>query len=278
MTNTKEDILAQIRAAQERELSSREREVIVLAQDQQKSTDSVVFLGCEREVYKDLKSKRYKYISRDNREETDGTCPSDPIGERTSFSEVSPEGLERQGEGVMESPPAITSSRSLSGITAQHQKSKKGIKVMLTIQLAEEAPYCAYVEITAELKRSNRISELAPYEGDSEDFAVFYEAAKQAIKDEEDIQHRRRICIGRIHERGKRAKWVADMLVIGYLKEDQTLESIVYYYGTEEYNIKLDRAMSTRQQELYHSNGLYGELKRQRTAPTIDTLKRKYFK
>ena len=272
MKQLAEDILAQIRAQQERELSNREREVIVLAHDQQKTTDSAVFLGREREVYKDLKSKTYKYVSRDIREETDGTCPSDPLGE-----DRSPEGFEGQEIGAMMSPPAITSSRSLSGITAQHQKTAKGIKVMLTFQHRDEAAQCAYVELTAELKRSNRISELKPYADDSDDFAAFYTMAKQAILDEEDVEHRRRICIGRLHERGKRAHWVADMLVIGYLTENQTLEDVVYYYGTEEYKIRMDHPMSARQQELYHSNGIYGELKRQRTAPTMATLKRKYF-
>ena len=275
MTYSRQDIDALI-ASRSRELSSQEREVIVLAKSQEKPQDFAYFSGCEREVYKDLKSKRANNISRSS-EESDRTCPSDSLGGRTSFLEVSPEGLEGQGSGVMLSAPASISSRSLSGITAQHQKTKKGIKVMLTLQQADEAEYCAYIEVTAELKRSNRISELKPYAGDSEQFAAFYAAAKQAIKDEEDIEHRRKICIGRLHERGQRSSWIADMLVIGYLKEDETLDNIIYYYGGEEYKIKMDHMMSSRQSELYHSNGLYGNLIRQRTVPTLATLKRKHF-
>jgi hypothetical protein len=174
------------------------------------------------------------------------------------------------------SPAATTSSRVFSGISAQHNITVRGIKVSITLQKADEADDCAYLELTAELKRSDRIRELKPYAHDNDDFAEFYQGIKQHIKHNMNTDERRQICLGRLHARGSRAEWVADMMVIGQLNSNNILETVKFYYD-DEYVIDMNQTLTRRQTDIYHSSGLYGTIKRQRTAPTLDTLKRKYF-
>lgn len=220
-----------------------------------------------REVYKDKNIKILNDFSRLS-EESNGTCATHAFGE-----EVSPEGLEGQGQGVMSSAAATTSSRVFSGITAQHHRTNKGIKVSVTLQKADEAEFCAYIELTAELKRSDRIRELKAYEYDSEDFAEFYHALKESVRTNPNREH---MCIGRLHQRGSRSAWVADMAVVGTLNADNVVEQIKFYHD-DDYAIEMTQQLTRRQVDLYHSSGLFGNLQRQRQAPTLASLKRKHF-
>lgn len=225
------------------------------------------FSAFPREVYKDKKIKRYKNVSREKREETENLAPPGDVGKSKAKSKAS-------GEESNLHSPAITSSRGITGISAQQNKTVKGIKVSLTVQTEEDAQTGDVFVVTAELKRADRIRELKAYSGDSEEFADFYSQAKQQIKDLEK-EDQKLVCIGRLHERGKRAAWVADMLVVGKLNEDGILTQIIFYSLTEEYTISMDKQMSQRQTELYCCSGLYGNLITSKNAPNIQTLKRK---
>lgn len=223
-----------------------------------------------REVYKDKNIKILNDISRAC-EESDLIAASPSLGE-----DRSPEGFEVKEEGVLSSPPVSTSSRVFSGISAQHHKTNRGIKVSITLQKADEADCYAYIELTAELKRHDRIRELKPYSFDSDDFAEFYAGAKNYIRQDLLPEQRVHMCIGRLHERGSRSAWIADMIVIGEL-DDQNILKTVKFYHDDEYTIAMDQALTRRQVEIYHSSGLYGELKKRNAGPTLANLKRRHF-
>lgn len=268
---TREDILELIRS-RERELTSRETTEI--------TTDSAYFFSNPREVCKEKKIKTYNHFSRDG-EEKQGICASHSLEEGTSFPEVSPEGTRaseevKDEEGVMLSPPATTSSRDFSGITAQHCRTRTGIKLAITVQYAAEADCGAFIELTAELKRSDRIRELKAYEHDDEGFAELYQAAKDKIAQEKNSAVKRASCMGRVHARGRRAEWVPNFFVMGVLNDQDIVESIVIYADSA-YEIKLDAPLSRRQEELYHNNGIYGTIRRAKKVPTLVNMTRKYF-
>ena len=267
MSSTKEEVLASI-ANRQRELSSQ---------------NSDIFLQKQREVYKEKKNKKGNNSSRCHDEDEIGEGISKEMQPLTSsvsagpLTQLLPLGEEvSQEKGVSVIAPATTiTSRSLSGISAQHAQTTSGIKVAITLQTPEQAESAHYFAVTAELKRNNRISELKPYSGDSELFAEEYQKLLALIRKDAD---RRNMCVGRLHERGRRSAWVADMLVIGYLNSDNILQSIVLYCNNEQYNIKMDHALSPRQANSYHSAGIYGELRTQTlAAPTLATLQLRKF-
>jgi len=232
------------------------------------------FSGNPREVYKDKKIKREKDVSRETREEIANSCLSGPFG--SASQEVSPEGLESQGGGNVITPRENYTSRAFTGITAQHVKTAKGIKVNLTLQTAQDAADGKYLDLTAELKRHDRLRELKRYAEDSYEFDQLY---VQTISELKDLtpEEGKSICIGRVHDRGFRAKWYSNVMVVGTLDSAGKLVSVLINIENEEYDIKLDGILSPRQEELYHATGTFGELKTNKRAPSVHTAPRKSF-
>ena len=64
-------------------------------------------------------------------------------------------------------------------------------------------------------------------------------------------------------------------MVVGNLSDDGNLTSIIVWYGNEEYVVEMSDELSPRQQESYHSAGIYGELKTNKVVPTLATAKRR---
>ena len=170
--------------------------------------------------------------------------------------------------------PASSYTRAITGINAQHSRTERGVKIMLTMQTAQDRAECGQIHLTAELKRYSRLRELKTYKGDSFEFDEHYRNTIQMIKDlgPEDGGA---FCVGRLHQRGKRDAWVADMMVVARVIDDQ-IEQILFYYQTEEYAITMDADMTAQQQEIYHSAGRYGEINTNKPIPTLATLKRTY--
>lgn len=250
-------------AARREQISLEERDVSSRGNDD--------FSQNPREVLKDKKIKRYKDISRTECEETDLFCPSDPLRE-----EYPKDRLVAQQEGVSSISPATISSRGLSGISAQHAKTKEGIKVYLTLQTPEDAENLTYLELTAELKRRDRLRELKRYDADDYEFGELYVGAILELKNMK-LKESRHLCMGRVHARGIRQEWVANMFVVGALNENDILEKLIINYNGDEYEIVMDATMSPLQQKNYHCAGVFGELKKQRIAPRIETMRRKSF-
>jgi len=220
-----------------------------------------------REVYKDKKSKIQKHISRVS-EERSLLTPS-PLGE-----EVSPEGLEAQEENVSNLPPATTSSR-VTGISVQHVKTTRGIKLTVAVQTAADAESGEYVELTAELKRHSRLRELKRYAGDDYDFEQLYINYITELKTLSPAAGKD-ICMGRLHIRGARGKWFANMAMVGFVT-DGVVRRALLYINTAEYEIELTGLLSPRQEQLYHSTGIYGQLISQRPTPRLETAARRQF-
>jgi hypothetical protein len=224
-----------------------------------------------REVYKDLKIKRNKDVSRTSCEETDSPCPPD------AYRQASPKAnVVAEDGGVNSITPAITSSRGFTGISVQHAKTKQGIKLFVTVQTPQDADNLTYLELTAELKRHNRLRELKRYDPDDYEFSELYVSTILELKELTPAQGKK-VCMGRVHARGIRQEWVANMFIVGMLDDNEMVDNIIINYNGEEYNIKMDASMSPAQIKSYHSSGIYGELKKQRIAPRIETMKRKSF-
>jgi hypothetical protein len=222
-----------------------------------------------RELYKDKNIKRYKDISRPKGGEI-LTMATPPTGEIKGI-EVAKE------QGLVSAEPAQTSSRALTGISVQHAKTDRGIKVAVTLQTSEDAALGQYVELTAELKRHSRLRELKIYEPDSYEFQQLYIDSIKQLK-ELSPEDGKSVCMGRLHKRGQRSEWVQDMVMIGRMDSAGLLEYIMFYVGTATYEINLDQMLSPAQERIYHKAGLYGNLQKRRTAPSLATLARKTFK
>jgi hypothetical protein len=259
MNYTNEQILSMVEEARKR-FASTDSRLLVLAND-------AVFSDNSREVFKKVKSKKVNNSSRLS-EELNGLTSS-PLEE---------EHLKDQKAVDNYITPAITSSREITGITAQHSRTKAGIKVSLSIQTQTDvATGAGFASLTAELKRHGRLRELKRYSGDSAAFEQHYIDTIDQLKDLTPEQGRR-VCCGRIHERGKRAAWFADMMVVGNLDETGTyLESIIVWYGNEEYEIAMNEELSERQKTSYYSHGIYGEIKSNIQTPTLATARRRQF-
>jgi len=272
MNYTTEDILRLV-AQRRATVDENTRELI--------NVDSDVFSQNTREVYKDKKIKRNKDSSREEHEEQDSLEVSDEtylLGETPS--DIGLPVLTSSGQKAFDNviTPANISSRALSfsGISVQHCKTKKGIKVAVTLQTPEDAKYSSGLELTAELKQYGRFYELKPYDGDSDSFAIHYAEILN------DLKHLKKdgknLCIGRLHSRGSRSLWFADLIMVGRLNDNNILETVFLHYENEEYEIMLDGQISPGQALSYHSTGIYGRLEMNKTVPTVATAVRKIFK
>jgi len=233
-----------------------------------------------REVLKDKKIKQYiSDVSRLS-EESQGvkvsseTCLLSPTSSSSSGIGSSISSLESvtssPGEEVVISPAATTSSRGFTGISLQHSKTTKGVKVMINLQTAAQARSGDITTLTAELKRWDRLRELKPYDADSDEFAQVYADSLVELKDMKP-EARKHYCIGRIHDRGSRSEWYPDMFMIAVLDDAGSVRTAYLNIDGEEYEVTLDAELSERQQRVFHSTGIYGELKNNRPVPRLST-------
>lgn len=257
---------------------------IALARARTNTREDNFFSQNPREVSKEKKIKRQNNISRSSEEMPPLEVSSETylLASKPSdvdFVSVSPLGetSKPQSAFVSNIAPASTSSRSVTGITAQHARTKTGIKISLNIQTANDVATGEYAKITAELKRHDRLRELKRYDGDSPEFEEHYINTIQSVK-ELKPKEGAKFCIGRTHARGSRSAWIANVMVLGELNEQDVISRIFFYYNNEEYVIDFDQELSPRQQELYHSCGILGEIKRAQTAPTLNTIKKDIWK
>lgn len=244
----------------------------VVAQSDEIQPENKKNEGQAREVYKDLKIKKQNNVSRNGCEETDKTCLRPGVEEEQSQKQTVEASV-----SVLEgscSAPARTTTRAISGISAQQSITKQGIKVNLTIQTIDDAETGDVIKLTAEMKRATRIRELPAYAGDSEEFAMIYHNAKQEIKSIETKAKKDLVCIGRIHESGKRAAWFADMCLVGTLNENGVLINVMLMNCEEGYPITMDHELSPKQKTYYLSAGFYGKLVTTKEAPSLKTAKR----
>lgn len=222
-----------------------------------------------REVLKKKKSKKVNNSSRIGEELKGSDFVTSCLADANSI------GVGQEAFDNVIAPAASTSNRTITGITAQHVRTERGIKVSLSIQTAQDCSTGEFASLTAELKRHGRLRELKRYAGDSLEFDKHYTTTVQELKSLTPEQGRT-VCCGRIHERGKRAAWFADMMVVGQLDESGTyLDSIILYYGLEEYEIAMTEPMSERQAVGYHCSGIYGEIATATKAPTLMTALRR---
>jgi hypothetical protein len=222
-----------------------------------------------REVLKDKKIKRLNDISRAEAHREERTnLSSTPIGRQTSSSNTSPEGLVGAEEDCRNIGPATTSSRAYTGISVQHAKTAKGTKLYITVQTAERAEAGQWLTMTAELKHRKRFREIKDYEGDSPAFKEFVREAIDFFRTKTDEDW----YVGRAHERKQRSAWFEDTLIIARMEFGRIVE-VKVCMDDECYDITLDLELSASQIAIFHSSGLYGNLKKAKQAPSRHTAK-----
>lgn len=249
------------------------------------SENQDIFSSQPREVYKEQKIKREKHSSRSSEElgepkessDEDSSLPGhSPIRTSLTANQALPVLLAEnisQEEGVSCSPPARTSSRTYSGITVQHNQSKQGIKLSITLQTPDERHNNVGLMLTAELKRYDRLREIKDYTPDTEEFKALI---KSHIDDISQLpkEHREKFCVGRLHDRGQRGGWYQNALAIATM-DNNIIKKVFLYLDTEEYEIEMDLILSPTQESMYHSSGVYGEVILVPVAPSLKTAVRK---
>jgi len=223
-----------------------------------------------REVYKEENKKITNYASRDSREDADGekvsarpalwpeAVASDPI----AVDFVSPP----KGEsGIVICPRELTSR--YSGISVQHVRTDKGVKIAITLQKPEWATAGACQLATAELKRYDRLREIRARADDSEHFTKYLDACKIDLQEAAN----REVCMGRLHQRGRRAAWLYDTLVVAFFENKQMIRVMLYLEG-EEHVIELTHEMSENQQKFYYAQGIQGQIQSAQRVPKLDDL------
>lgn len=230
-----------------------------------------------REVYKEEKTKKQNYASRLDREDADGvevsneTCllaqrsASDPLA--VASGKVSLESVTSSlGEsGNVITPRELTSR--YSGISVQHVRTEKGVKVAVTLQKPEWATTGACQLATAELKRYDRMREVKARADDSEHFTNYLNQTKITLQE----AGLRQVCMGRLHQRGKRSAWLYDTLIVAFFK-DECMERVMLYLEGEEYVIELDHELSDAQRKYYLNQGIHGAIASAKAVPRLDDL------
>lgn len=254
-TELAQEILAEIRAKQSpRELCSR-----------------------SREVYKEEKKEIQNYTSRLPREDVDGvevsgeTCllaqrqAFDPVAVTSSLSPLEGTSCQERGGSVISAPREVSSR--YSGISVQHVKTAKGIKLAITLQKPEWAATGDCQMATAELKRYDRMREVKSREQDSDHFAHYLANAKKDLQDAKNIN----ACIGRLHQRKKRSAWLYDTLVIGFF-ENNKMSTVMLYLEGEEHVIEMNIDLTDTQSKYYLCQGRFGNITQGNRAPKLDDL------
>ena len=223
-----------------------------------------------REVYKEENKKITNYASRDSREDADGekvsarpalwpeAVASDPI----AVDFVPPPTGE---SGNVICPRELTSR--YSGISVQHVRTDKGVKIAITLQKPEWAAAGACQLATAELKRYDRLREIRARADDSEHFTKYLDACKIDLQEAAN----REVCMGRLHQRGRRAAWLYDTLVVAFFENKRMIRVMLYLEG-EEHVIELTHEMSENQQKFYHAQGIQGQIQSAKRVPKLDDL------
>jgi hypothetical protein len=222
---------------------------------------------------KHVNIKTYKHISREeDREESDRSSPSDPIG--PASQEVSPEGLRGLQESVI-TPCDNVSSRAYSGIEAYHVKTDRGIKLNLTLQTPADAELGVAVKLTGELKRQKRWREIRPYAGDAEYFQSFVQEIKDQLQTERPDGYE--WCLGRVHMRGKRNAWFANVVVLASIQHNKITQAKICIED-DIYELDLDLDLNENQMQYYSAGGRYGAIRSAKTVPTLATATRVLYK
>jgi hypothetical protein len=234
-----------------------------------------------REQYKEQKKERQNYSSRLDRADVTGvkvsseTClvaqrqASEPLA--FASSKISLESVtsspRSQGaeEGYVIAPRELTSR--YSGISVQHVKTEKGVKVAITLQKPDWCAEGACQLATAELKRYDRMREVKARPDDSETFALYLANVKQQLRDSANHS----VCIGRLHQRSRRSAWLYDTLMVAFL-QGEIVERVMLYLEGEEYVIPLDHTLTDLQQKYYHNQGIHGAIAGANRAPRLDDL------
>lgn len=274
------DYIANLLAQRSRELQLAESRELQLANSDKMTTfsqDHEKNHTSPREVSKEQKIKRSKDISRDVCEDIApvkvSTRPAPCLEANASLLVASTASLipleeescsqEAFGSDIT---PARTTSR-YTGISVQHARTSKGVKLSITLQTAEQAEFGGCHLVTAELKRYDRLREVRVREDDSDHFAQYLEQAIQSIREEQN----KFACVGRLHERNKRTQWLQDAVAIGIMNNEHIVQVLLYLEG-EEYAVSLDQELSTRQARHYHTAGIVGSIKSATRAPRLSDL------
>lgn len=176
------------------------------------------------------------------------------------------EGTSCQERDVSNNAPRELYTR-WSGISVHHVRSKKGVKIGITLQKPEWVSEGRTLQITAELKRYDRLREVKPNADDSDFFAEYLNGVKNTLHENKN----KTACLGRAHQRGARRAWIQDTLVLGYLVDGNINEVLLYIEG-EQIEISMNHQMSDAQQRVYYSTGIHGRIQLRKRSPRIDDL------
>jgi hypothetical protein len=281
------ELLKNLKAKMTTEIDSRQAEILAIIQRSQGNssrtssrpftanvTEDREFVTNGREVLKEEKIERSNDVSRSAIEERekvatrlDGRETEIP---NTDFSDPQSKSI------VVSTAPILAPydpNDRIVAVSAQQNKTDAGIKVSITIQTEADAEYGLIAPLTAELKRASKISELIAYGGDDEDFARMYSQQKRDIRGAPK-ELKKQLCIGRLHDRGKRSAWQADMFMVGHLASINVLDSIMFYYKDQEFCIEMNLPLSSSQATMYHCAGRFGTLVSSKQVPTLASVKR----
>jgi len=154
-----------------------------------------------------------------------------------------------------------------SGISVHHVRTAKGVKIGITLQKPAWTREGRTLQITAELKRYDRLREVKPIEDDSDFFAQYLVGVKEILH----VQKKKTACLGRAHQRGARKAWIQDTLVLAHLTSAGISEVTIYIEG-DQFTVNMDHDMSEQQTRVYHSTGIHGKIVFNRRSPSIHDL------
>jgi len=231
-----------------------------------------------REQYKNKNIKQYiSHVSEDNIGVKVSARPAlEPVAVATdsmaTSNEVIPLESETSSPGSQEAERGnVISPRELytrwSGISVHYVRSKKGIKIGITLQKPEWVGTGRILQITAELKRYDRLREVRPLPDDSQFFVEYLTGVKELLHAEKD----RTACLGRAHQRGARKTWIQDTLVLAHVRDNKIAQVTIYIEG-EQFSVDMTHEMSEQQTRVYHSTGYHGAISFNRRSPRIDDL------
>jgi hypothetical protein len=230
-----------------------------------------------REVYKERKKEIQNYTSLHEDEDVTGvkvsTRPASwPEAVASDLVAVAPQEIPLAGTSSQERGGSVISApRELcsrySGISVQHVRTDKGVKLAITLQKPEWVVDGACQMATAELKTYDRMREVKAREQDSDLFAQYLKHYKQELQKAKTTN----ACIGRLHQRKKRSAWLYDTLVIATLDNGKITDVMLYLEG-EEYMISMDLDMTDSQQKYYLAQGRHGNITAGPQVPRLDDL------
>lgn len=270
MLQTSEQILAELLARPREHYLANTDKKTTFSHDQSKNHTS------PREVYNNKNIEIQNYSSRDNDADVNGdkvsvrpaSCPETDVSKQAALDSVfdpltSSVSQQALGNDIT---PARTTSR-YSGIIVQQVRTERGIKVAITLQKPQWQSEGAVQLATAELKRYDRMREIKARVDDSEHFNQYLTATKQTLQTEQN----KNACIGRLHQRAKRSKWIYDTLVVGFIENNRVARVLLYLEG-DEYVIELGETMNKNQQQYYVSQGIHGDVINATHTPKLDDL------